>query len=171
MSGPVLLQCSVSGYSGAAVTLLGAMDAGTGAVLVTADKKDGDAYTPLRKKPQFAFVANSTAAQGRDVLFTDEHLRDAIHTYFDFKARGLVRLDNSVAKHNADTRIEPDGVDERGRKYRLAEDITCGQVAVLVLCWFARRQQQVIGTVDAFEDIFDVYRAVSVGLPDEGDDF
>lgn len=170
MSGPVLLQCSITGYQGAGVTLFGALDPGTGLVSVLKEPKDGKLLLD-RAKPGFAFVANTAAAEGRDVLFADEHLRDAIAAYFDLQARARLTLDSAVTKHNPANAIEPDGVDERGRKYRLAESMSNGQMAVIVMAWFARRQGQVAATNDAWSDIFDAYSAVSVGLPGDEDDF
>lgn len=162
----IRLQATVGGMaaaSGEVFTLLGELDQPSGVLLIDAAVK----IPPGAKERRYegcAAVSNNPASQERDILFTEADLRDAINAYFDFVGRGLLDLDEAVGRFNPTSAIENDGLDERGRKYRLAADMTNGKLAVIVMCWFALRQAAISQQIDAFKDYDDLDETVTIGM-------
>ena len=166
--GIISLQATIGGMAaegGQVYTVLGALDIPTGTLLVykasvvkpgTQERRFGDA----------AAVSNNPETQARDVLFTDTDIRDAIADYFEFSGRGLLKVEADAARFDPASQIEADGVDEHGRKYRIATGMTNGQMSVLAMCWLARRQRGVHHQINAFEDFEEEFGITSVGLDD-----
>ena len=136
----IRLQASIGGLAAGgqmgAETVLGEIDVSTGVLLIDAAATVRPGHTEVRRKG-CAVLTNNAGADDRDSLFTDADIRDAINDYFGFAGRGLLVLDDAVARLNPATKIEADGLDEHGRKYRIAQDMSNGQLAVIALCWFA----------------------------------
>lgn len=168
MSDSVRLQCSIGGFAPAgaavdAITVLGEMDLPTGVLLIDI------ARTVQRGRPEVRVAdsvvcTNNPASEDRDVLFTGEDIRAAIEDYFDFNGRGLLVLEGSTERLNPSAKIEPDGIDERGRKYRFAPDITNGQIAIIALCWLARRHGTHAEHVNNLDDFAEAQSLYSIGL-------
>ena len=167
----ILLQATIGGFSSAAATggdtLLGELDIGTGVLLVDTHAAAPAGVAEVRRQ-DYAVVTNNSGAPDFDIVFTENDLRDAIADYFGFAGRGLLVLDQNVARFDPASKIEPDGLDERGRKYRIAQDMTNGQVAVMVLCWFAVRQSGFASQIASFDDLMDV-TITTVGIPGGGE--
>lgn len=160
----IRLQATIGSFgAGGSVCVFGEVDVVTGTLLIDATRivRPGE---PERRHEGCAAVTNNASADDSDAVFTEDDLRDAISDYYDTLGRGLLALDQSCAALNPETKIEPDGLDDRGRKYRIAQDMTNGQVAVLVLCWFARRQAATMAQLAAFDDFSDV-AITTVGMP------
>lgn len=163
----IRLQATIGGFAAGgsvgAVTVFGEVDVVSGVLLI-------DAWAPVRpgdvevRREGCAAVTNNAGTDDADMVFTEDELRDAIVDYFDTVSRGLLVLDQGIAGMNPESKIEPDGLDERGRKYRIANDMTNGQVAVLVLCWFAQRQSAMLTQIAAFDDYADL-SVTTVGIP------
>lgn len=163
----IRLQASIGGFAvgGAlgAVSVFGEVDVVSGVLLI-------DAWAPVRpgdpevRREGCAVVTNNSSTDDADAVFTEDDLRDAITDYFDTVNRGLLSLDESIGALNPQAKIEADGLDERGRKYRIAQDMTNSQVAVLVLCWFAQRQAAMLTQLAAFDDYRDL-SITTVGIP------
>lgn len=161
------MQATIGGLSAMAgtggETVLGVLDVNSGVLLV-------DMAVPVRagakemRHNDCAVCTNNPGSEDYDHLFTEADIRDAINDYFAFAGRSLLVLDEAVNKHNPSSKIEPDGIDDRGRKYRVAPDISNGQLAVIVLCWFATRQSGFARQLTAFDDMMDT-TVTSVGLP------
>jgi hypothetical protein len=122
----IVIQAQITGYDGRAVNLLGALDTDTGYIMVHEELRANE------RNETAIFVTNDPRAE-RDSLFTEEKLQEAIRLFFRAKASDLLELDESLSKHDPSHKIENDGVDERGSKYRLAPEITNGNVAVLAI--------------------------------------
>jgi hypothetical protein len=151
MSGPIRVQAIVSGYQGAAVNLLGALDPKTGLFIVA--KEQG-----IDERTEGALtVSNNTRLEDRDRLFDEDKLQRAIHLFFSLRGQGLLELLPAVTKHDPGTRIESDGMNERGTKYRLAPEMSNGNVAVLALIEAADVALAADTTVSSADEIADMY--------------
>lgn len=167
--GQINLQATIGGLAAqASVTaeaIFGALDPTTGVLLVDMSKtiKPGARETRLT---DCAVLTNNASCDDYDSLFTEEDIRDAIGDYYSFAGRGLLRLDASVARFDPASKIEPDGLDDRGRKYRIATDMSNGQLAVIALCWFAVRQSGFSRQLESFDDYMDL--AITSVMPGSG---
>ena len=146
-----LLRINCAGYKGKAASVFCAIDRGTG-VLAVARESDLE----LTDRNGFLRVSNVTRDEFVDLLFTEESLRDAIAAYFELQSLGLLRISERVGRISPDSRIERDGVDERGTKYRLSSDISSGQVAVLIASWVAKSQRDAESALEFADDLLDL---------------
>lgn len=146
------IMSSVSGYSGESITLLAFADPETGILVIV---KKADQFEPEALEG-FAFVTN-LRAESYDCLFKEEHLAQAIRDFVVGMGEETVSLGESAARYKP--RIETDGVDESGQKYRLHDDMTNAEIAVLALVHFHMRQKA-IGNADSLTD--DLYDWITV---------
>ncbi|POA45536.1 hypothetical protein C1893_23050 [Pseudomonas sp. MPR-ANC1] len=142
------IMASVSGYTGESVTLVGLIDPATGVLAIAKSVKFRDVGDE-----GFAFVTN-TRTEAYDSLFTEEHWAQAIRDYVI--AQGCQTLAIADAASRWAPRLETDGVDEKGQKYRLPEDLQNGEVAVLAMVHFQQRQRALNTADDAMDEWFDV---------------
>lgn len=166
MAKEVKLQVYIGGMAkqgGGAEMLLGVLDVSLGVLLIDR-AATSPAGEPEQRRKDHVLCSNNPACDDRDALFRESDMRQAVDDYMRFSGRGLLALDGKVERHNPATKIEPDGLDERGRKYRFAPDISDGQVAVIAMCWLAARQQTIVGAQSHFDDLIDT-DVVTVGLP------
>lgn len=169
MSDSSRLQVTIGGLAtkGSEVhTLLGEIDAASGVLLVDFSVRVR-AGEQEKRQEDCAVLTDNPTTKDRDMLFGEKDVAAAISDYFQFAGRGLLMIDESMAIFDPRSRIEPDGVDESGRKFRIAPDITNGQIAVMAMCWFAVRQRQVASSLEMMESFGDeMYEAFTVGLDD-----
>lgn len=149
----IVIQAQITGYAGRAVNLLGAVDTDSGYVMVheelSVDTRDEKAV----------FVTNDPRAE-RDSLFTEEKLQEAIRLFFRARASGLLELDSSLAKHDPEHKIENDGVDEKGTKYRLDAEITNGNIAVLAMISAANATYGAQATADFAGEMAEMFLSI-----------
>lgn len=145
-------MASVSGYAGDSITLMAFADPETGVLSIV---KSATEFKPEADEG-FAFVTN-LRAQSYDCLFKEEHLAQAIRDFVVGFGEETVALGNAAMRHTP--RIETDGVDENGQKYRLHADMTNGEIAVLALVHFHMRQKA-INDADSLAD--DLYQWITV---------
>lgn len=107
----------------------------------------------------FAFVTN-LRLKNYDCLFKEEHLAAAITAYKEAEGMGTILLADDVAKWRP--RIESDGVDTQGQKYRLHGDIGNAEVAVLALAHFMSRQRGIESVTQMSDDIARLYQITSI---------
>lgn len=151
------IQSTIAGFTGAPTTLLGKLDTNTGVLVVVKEV----AYREERIDPEFALVSNLDLP-ALDLRFGDENIRDAIRGYFTRAAQETIDLVAAVARHAPDHRIERDQVDEKGRRYRLAPDITNGQVAVLACVALIEQQSGFRAAVEMASELAEFYRAETI---------
>lgn len=166
----ISMQATIGGLAaraGGAWSVFGELDLATGVLLVDVVKPHPPG-TPEKRLHDAAFVTNNTNTDDHDLLFTEADLQDAISDFYAFAGRGLLVLDDAVKSHDPESRIESDGLDEHGRKYRISPDMTNAQIAVIVLCWFATRQAGFSRQIDAFDELMDT-DIESVGIGRSGD--
>lgn len=143
----VKIRVNVAGFHGAAVSLFCAYDPGTDVLLIARES----AYEP-GARDGFLKVTTLSSDAAFDTVFKDEDTKEAITAYFALTSTGLMTLADKVQRLSPTTKIERDGMDEGGAKYRIAPDIGCGQVAVLVACWCAQRQRRINSMQSAMRD-------------------
>lgn len=147
MTVAVKIRVNVSGYAGPAVSLFCAFDPATDVLLVarSADYEGGD-------RDGFLKVTTSASDSAHDLLVQPDQTKEAIEAYFDLQTMGLLTLGDAAQRFNPASKIERDGLDESGPKYRVAPDITSGQVAVLIASMVARQQRAHAVAAEAFAE-------------------
>lgn len=132
------IQCSISGYGGKPSTLFSAYDPDKGILAVSVE-------TDYKTERRDGCVVISNAAHiPHDVLFTEDDLESAIKAYYSLDGgittEGAKRLVFSDKVKRSVPRIEKDGMDKNGPRYRVAEDITNTQIACLATALYAATQ-------------------------------
>lgn len=154
MTKPVLIRVNVTGYKGAGVSIFAAFDAQASVLSVARELGSLE----LIDRPGFLRISNQIDDPHRDALFTEDNLSEAIRCYYDMRGAGRLVMAPALQRHDPSNRIEADGVDERGTKYRISPEITCGQVAMLAACWYARHQSG----VESAREMFSALRLITV---------
>ncbi len=147
------MRINVAGYFGRPVSVFAAYAPATDILLVS---REGE--YEATERPGFLHITNQVRDEHHDAVFTEQDLKEAIGAYFELDALRLLTLGPKVQRLSPDSKIERMGVDERGMNYRIAPDINCAQVAVMVACLYASRQRG----VDAAQDMADVFAAITI---------
>lgn len=150
----VHIQAEISGYQGPAVNLLGALDTDSGLLIVARTLPLGD------RAPEALVSSNDPRTDGRDTLFDEDRLQDAIHNFFRAKSTGMVELLPAVNRYDPSNRIENNGIDEHGTKYRLHPDITNGDIAVLAMIDAAHRAYGTEAVADFASEMADLFMSI-----------
>lgn len=148
---------SIGGYGGSGaepITLFANRDEATGVLVVLKQHE----YTES-PKPGHAFVTNMKLAD-YDCLFKEEHLGEAIRAYKEAQGMDMIILAPDAQKYAP--RIQTDGIDTQGQKYRLHENMSNGELAVLALTHFMSRQRAISATTGAADKMFSMYEIFSV---------
>lgn len=151
------IMVTIAGYGGAGappITLASTRNDATGVMTVLKEIK-------YRDKPDkgFSFVTN-LKLETYDCLFTEENLQAAILAYREEMGQGSFVLADEMMRHRP--RIETDGVDPKGQKYRLPADIGNGEIAVLALAYFQTRQRSVVALTGQMDRITRMYDILSI---------
>jgi hypothetical protein len=154
MTTTVRLQAEVTGYSGPAVNLLGALDPDSGLLIVAKELAVGE------RLDGSMVTSNDPRSERRDRLFSEDDLQDSIHLFFRAKSTAMLELLPHVAKHEPAHRIETNGMDENGTKYRMAPDITNGNVAVLALTALADRAYKAQSATSFSQELADMFLSI-----------
>lgn len=142
------IMSSATGYAGEPITLVALIDPASGVLAVVKHVKFRE-----RADEGFAFVTNFRC-EAYDCLFQEEHWEDAIREFVQGEGNTMVSIDSEVSRWAP--RIETDGVDEKGQKYRLREDLNNGEVAILALVHFQQRQRGISLADQAMDEFFDL---------------
>lgn len=132
----VKLRINVAGYKGEPVSVFAAYDPSTDILLVARQ----DPYQGGEREG-FLKVTNQVRDAAHDALVTEDDTRAAITAYFELCAMKLIALGEKVQRCNPESKIERDGMDEHGMKYRVHPEITNAQVAVLFASLIAGKQR------------------------------
>lgn len=152
------IQTSISGYKDKPCTLFSAYDDESRILIISVQANE---YWNKRKDD--CLVISNDREMPKDRSFSEKEFRDAIHAYCalqnglaeDGKSNRLV-IGERATRANPESAIQADGMDERGTKFRVHEDITNAQVAALATCLCAYRASSIEDSVRMTEDIFDV---------------
>jgi hypothetical protein len=142
----IKMRVNVAGYKGAPASIFAAYDPASDILLVARES----AYEG-GERAEFLKITNQARDAAQDALFTEDDTRSAIAAYFELDALKLITLGVTVQRCSPDSKIERDGMDEHGMKYRIHPDISNAQVAVLFAALFAGRQRSV-GVAQDFMD-------------------
>jgi len=147
------IQASIAGYKGKGVTLLGNMDDDTGILVVA------KILTPFRndRAAEDITLITDVDLENVDFMFTEDHIHDAIRSYYVRKAISTIDIVEACSRFNPDNRIEQDGVNEHGRRYRISPDIDNGQVAILAMCALLEMQKPLNATMAAMSELEEIY--------------
>lgn len=126
------IMASISGYAGERVTLVALLDPVTLVLAIAKSIKFREA-----REEGYAFVTN-TRSEAYDCLFGEEHWDEAIRAFKVSQGNETMTLSDHTIRWQP--RVESDGVDDKGSKYRLPDDMTNGEVAILALVYFQQRQ-------------------------------
>ncbi len=156
----IQIQATFTGYGGRPCSLFSAYDPKARMLVVGAEAD----YR--RERREGCIVLTNDKDIPRDGLFTDDDLHRAISAFYalksgiaaDGKSSRLAFADRA-ARANPEQTIDQDGIDARGPKYRIAEGVTCGQIAALATCLHAIRSDTIEQTVVMAE----TFRALSLG--------
>jgi len=151
------IMVTISGYGGAGaapITLAATRKDATGVMTVLKEIKYRD-----KADEGFAFVTN-LKLDAYDCLFTEEHLQGAVLAFREGMGQGTLVLSDEMMRHRP--RIETDGIDTKGQKYRLPADMSNGEVAVLALAYFQARQRSVVALTGQMDRINSMYDILSV---------
>jgi len=141
-------MASIAGYAGEPTTLVALLDHATGVLAIAKSVKYRE-----EREDGFAFVTNTRSA-AYDCQFREEYLTESIRDYKESDGNGTVVLSDETQRYRP--RIEADGVDEKGQKYRLAPDIQNGEVAVLALTYYLQCQRQIHNQNEAMEELMSI---------------
>lgn len=142
------IMASVSGYTGESVTLVGLIDPATGVLAIA----KGVTFREVGDEG-FAFVTN-VRSDAYDCLFSEEQWAQAIRDYVIAEGSQTLAIADAAARFKP--RLETDGVDEKGQKYRLPDDLHNGEIAVLAMVHFQQRQRALGVADDAMDEWFDL---------------
>ena len=132
----VKMRVNVAGYKGAPTSLFAAYDPQTDILLVARESPyEGG------EREGFLKITNQTRDVAHDAVFTEDDTRAAITAYFELDALRLLTLGQAVQRCSPESKIERDGMDEHGMKYRIHPDISNAQVAVLFASFYAGKQR------------------------------
>jgi len=137
------IQVSITGYAGDPISLIAAINPVTGVLAVNKMIKFREAADE-----GFAFVTN-TRSRSYDSLFTEDNWEEAIRAFYVGEANQTLAIGEAAARFRP--RIELDGVGEKGQKYRLHEDLSNGEVAILALVYFQQRQDAITAGTSAMD--------------------
>lgn len=144
----VLIRVNIAGYGGSPVSMFCAYDPDTD-ILAVVRETDYEAS----ERAGFLKISNQDRDAAYDALFTEELTKGAIGAFFELDALKLLSIASKVQRCDPRSKIERDGMDEGGMKYRIAPDISNAQVAVLAAAWYANTQRGVTAVREFAEEM------------------
>ncbi|SEN69711.1 hypothetical protein [Nitrosomonas marina] len=150
----IKIQSTFSGYNGGACTLFSLLDTDTNVLAISVQAE----YRKERRED--CVVITNELDIDRDKLFTDDDIKDAISAFYalqqgvasDGKDTRLTFSDRA-ARANPASSIEKDGIDVNGPRYRISENVTCGQMAALATCLHAIKAGKIEQTLEMASEL------------------
>lgn len=144
----ILIRANIAGYGGNAVSIYCAYDTDSDILAVSREGEYEDS-----DRPSFLKISNQNRDKAFDALFTEELTRSAINAFFELDALKLLAISPKAQRCNPLNKIERDGMDEGGMKYRISPDVTNAQVAVLAASWYVNTQRGVSAVREFAEEM------------------
>lgn len=145
---PIKMRVNIAGFAGSAISMFCAYDPATDVLLLGRVANEYEAGP----RDDFLKITNVSSDTAFDAVFEADQTKEAIDAFFALESMRLITLSDKVARFNPAGKIERDGMDEHGPKYRIAPDIGCGQVAVLAASLYAKKQRAHAATLSDFAD-------------------
>lgn len=132
------IQTTIVGFFGKPVTVFSAYDEDSKILVVSVE-----ASYRKERRDGCVIITNDKTIE-RDSLFDNDKVQDSIIAFYglqngiseDGKGQRLA-FSEKAQRANPNDSIEKDGIDSRGQRYRISEDISCAKVATLAACWYA----------------------------------
>lgn len=147
----IKMRINASGYQGQPVSVMAGFDPATDVLLIFKES-----VYETTEREGWLRVSTSDRDAVHDLIFVEDNSREAIVEYFELDAMGLVQYGEGLTRLDPKGRIERDGMDEAGMKYRIHPDITNGQVAVLIAAFTARAQRNVAASNEFFDSLMTI---------------
>jgi hypothetical protein len=145
---PIMMRINMAGFEGKAVSVFGAFDPSNDVLLIA---KEGD-YEQA-ERAGFLRITNQQHDVHHDAVFGDDDMQAAIAAYFELTSLDLLNIGAGAQQCQPSHKIERDGVDAGGMKYRLQPDMKNGQVAVLAACLYASKQRGMAAVNEFMDDL------------------
>lgn len=150
------IEVCICGYEGQPITLICALKTDTNVMVIAAEERE---VREVRREG-FALVTNQQL-DAADWLFSDDHIREAITSYFARSAQGTLDIVDKLGRHNPMNSIVKVGFDERGPRYQIVPDITNGQLAILAACGYADRQLSLCAAESMADELAGLYSVLT----------
>lgn len=149
---PVPMRINVAGFKGEPVSMMGAYDPGSDMLLI----RESRALETVAR-PKFLHVTNIPGQPVCDTFFEERDIGAAITAFFMLQTQGLIRLDTKAMRFDPANKIERDGMDDSGIKYRTAPDISNGQVAIILAAYATTRQRAVAAILEDADELMSFF--------------
>ena len=165
MAADVNMRVNVAGFGGNPVSLFAVFAPDTGDLVCTEclDMQMGEVQG-------FLHVSTPGAEVACDMRFTENDLSQAIQDFFMMDGMKSVFLDGKIQRLQPTNKIQADGVDINGVKYKLDGTVQNSHVAVLAACFAAQRQRRVATSIEAMDDLRELseLQSYTVGIDSWG---
>lgn len=146
---PVLMRINIAGYADRPASVFAAYDPNSDVLAIARLAKEYEGGP----RDGFLKITNQQRDDAYDAIYTEEETRDSILAFFDMENLGLLTLKGDALRINPANKIERDGMDESGLKFRFAPDISNAQVAVLAAALYGDRQRKIAQTASFAEQM------------------
>lgn len=145
------MRVNCAGYGGRPVSVFAMFDPVSDVLAVVRE-------TPYETVPREGFLRVTTQDRDptHDAVFTEDDTRRGIVAYFDLEAMNRIQFSEGLTRLDPKNKIEREGMDEGGMVYRIAPDISNGQVAILIAAFYARQQRNVASVDDWFDALLTI---------------
>lgn len=140
----MLLQANIGGFSGRPTTVIAVLDENEHRLHI--DR--AIAMHPNRAKAHAGLITNQPQ-KDFDYQFTEKDFRQAFLDYRFYQFSGRLSFGNLAQQ--ARPAVEIDKITETGTSFEIYGDITNEQLAVIALCFFAKKTTQAQAALNAFE--------------------
>jgi hypothetical protein len=135
------------GFTGRPITVLATIADDGGAIYVAklVDYK--------QERVLDSFVIANTKLEAVEFHFTEDMLGDAIAAFQQAQNGGLIKFAKEVQQADPSGAIEQDGINESGRKMRIASEIKNSQIATLAIALYATKASVNANVMTMFDEL------------------
>lgn len=135
------------GFTGKPITVLATISDDGGAIYVAklVDYK--------QERVLDSFVIANTKLEAVEFHFTEDMLGDAIAAFQQAQNGGLIKFAKEAQQADPAGAIEQDGINESGRKMRIAAEIKNSQIATLAIALYATKASVNANVMTMFDEL------------------
>ena len=100
-----------------------------------------------------SFVIANTKLEAVEFHFTEDMLGDAIAAFQQAQNGGLIKFAKEAQQADPAGSIEQDGINESGRKMRIASEIKNAQIATLAIALYATKASVNANVMTMFDEL------------------